>query len=355
VSDAPPPDLAGVVGESRRTVEGFLVERGKVAEFARAVGDDDPVYRSASAAAARGFPAIPAPPTFPRVSSFPRYRVDAFDLGFDPEYVLHGEQRYTYERPLYVGDELVGETTLTDAYEREGRRGGTMTFATFTTEYRTADGDLVLTESATSIETEGAADDGTDEGGANAGGDGDARANGGDATAAATADDLVGVPVESGIDPGVDAPDPTPLADLDPGDAGPAVTVGPFARQDFVRYAGASGDFNPIHYDEPYATGAGHPSVFGQGMLTAGVAAHAVADLVGLARLWSFGVRFRSQVWPGDTVTARAEVTESEDVPDDVPADALALAVTVTRDDGETVLSGTASAASDLRGGEGRP
>nr|WP_305794515.1 MaoC family dehydratase N-terminal domain-containing protein [Halomarina rubra] len=98
VTDRDIADLEATVGTTKRTVEDFRVEAGKVEEFARAVGDDDPAYRSASAAEARGLPAVPAPPTFPRVSSFPRYRVDAFDLGFDPQFVLHGEQRYEYAR-----------------------------------------------------------------------------------------------------------------------------------------------------------------------------------------------------------------------------------------------------------------
>ena len=71
-----------------------------------------------------------------------------------------------------------------------------------------------------------------------------------------------------------------------------------------------AGDFNPIHYDEPYATRAGNESVFAQGMLTMGVAGHAVADWVGLNRVSRLQVRFQDQVWPGDAVTVGGEVIE---------------------------------------------
>lgn len=156
-------ELRAQVGESVRTVEDLRVEAGKVEEFARAVGNDNPAHRDADAAARRGFDAIPAPLTFTRTSYFPRYRpagIDedlGFDLGFRREHVVHGEQAYEFERPVEVGDVLTGTTTLVDVYQREGDRGGTMTFAVYETEFRDRDGDLVCTERLTRIETQGAA------------------------------------------------------------------------------------------------------------------------------------------------------------------------------------------------------
>lgn len=149
------------VGTTHTTVEGLTVEAGKVEEFARAVGDDNPAHRESDAARDQGFEAIPAPLTFLRTSYFPRFRptgIDVrfgFDLGFRAENVLHGEQTYEFERPVRVGDELSGETTLVDVYQRDGRRGGTMTFAVFETEFRDATDDLVCTERITRIETGG--------------------------------------------------------------------------------------------------------------------------------------------------------------------------------------------------------
>lgn len=160
-------ELEEKVGESAVTIEDFHIEAGKVEEFARAIKEDNPAFRDEEAAAEQGFDAIPAPLTFARVSTFPRYRVvegRGIDIGFRQEYAIHGEQEYEYERPVRVGDTLTGETTLTDVYQREGGRGGTMTIAELETEYRDQDGDLVLTERSTVLETGGAIDpDGGDD------------------------------------------------------------------------------------------------------------------------------------------------------------------------------------------------
>lgn len=118
-------------------------------------------------------------------------------------------------------------------------------------------------------------------------------------------------------------------------------TVGEVDRADFVRYAGASGDFNPIHYDEPHAEAAGYDAVFGQGMFTAGVASRTVREAFGLRRLRSFRTRFVSQVWPGDSLTATVEVT---DVTDGADGTRVEASVTVANGDGEAVVEGSAVA-----------
>ena len=76
-----------------------------------------------------------------------------------------------------------------------------------------------------------------------------------------------------------------------------------------MRYAGASGDFNPMHHDDTVATSVGNPSVFGHGMLTAGLMARVVKDWFGPEAIRRFQVRFAKQVWPGDTLTCSAKVT----------------------------------------------
>jgi len=99
---------------------------------------------------------------------------------------------------------------------------------------------------------------------------------------------------------------------LTPGATMPAATFGPLTRTDFVRYAGAGGDFNPIHHDEPFAEAAGQPSVFGMGMLSAGFLGSRLADWVGPDNVLDFRVRFNGQVWPGETLTVSGELTAVE-------------------------------------------
>lgn len=162
-------ELEAMVGESYHVIDEFAVEAGKVDEFARAVYDDNPAHRDAGAAAAQGFDSIPAPLTFTRTAFFPRYRPEGvdeirpFDLGFDPEYSLHGEQEYEYHRPITVGDVLSGQVRLTDVYQREGSRGGQMTFAVYEFEYVDQNDELVLTERGTVIETAGAVEEDADD------------------------------------------------------------------------------------------------------------------------------------------------------------------------------------------------
>ncbi len=93
------------------------------------------------------------------------------------------------------------------------------------------------------------------------------------------------------------------------GDEIPALVVENMTRPDFVRYAGASGDFVPLHYDQTFVEMAGIPTVFGQGMLTAGLLAHCLTDYLGAGNVRKFKVRFATRVWPGDTLTCRGKIT----------------------------------------------
>lgn len=91
------------------------------------------------------------------------------------------------------------------------------------------------------------------------------------------------------------------------------VVYGPVAGEDFVRYAEASGDDNPIHQDEEYARRSGAPTVFAMGMLNAGYLAHAVSDWFGGPQnLRRFKVRFTTRVWPGDEVVCKGSVSGIE-------------------------------------------
>ena len=81
------------------------------------------------------------------------------------------------------------------------------------------------------------------------------------------------------------------------------------SRTDLVVYAGASGDFNPMHHDEVLAQAAGMPSVFGHGMFSMGLLGTALTDYVGPGNLTHYKVRFSRQTWPGEELTTKIVVT----------------------------------------------
>ena len=141
--------------------------------------------------------------------------------------------------------------------------------------------------------------------------------------------------------------------DLSIGDEAPPLVVEDLSRTHFVRYAGASGDFNPMHHDDTIATSVGNPSVFGHGMLTAGLMARVLKDWFGPDALRRYQVRFSKQVWPGETLTCTAEVTGLRDSEDGGIGQSSALVdveCQVVNEDGEVKLTGTATAAVRKRG-----
>lgn len=130
-------------------------------------------------------------------------------------------------------------------------------------------------------------------------------------------------------------------APIEVGQTRTTVVVDNLTRTRIVQYAGASGDFNPLHTDEPYAReAAGYAGVFAHGMLTMGLVGRAVTDWVGEERLLTFGVRFTAQVWPGDTLvaTVRAESVEHG---------VAHFSIRAHNQDDVTVISGTATARLD--------
>ena len=132
---------------------------------------------------------------------------------------------------------------------------------------------------------------------------------------------------------------------LNVGDEHSEVIVHDLSRTQLVLYAGTSGDYNPLHTDEPFAKEVGgYPTVFAHGMLTMGMTGKMLTNWVGDGRLKTFGLDFRSQVWPGDTLTATAIVTEitEEDGDQVVKAD-----VTTSNQNGQVVAIGYASAKID--------
>ncbi|MCB1684303.1 MAG: MaoC/PaaZ C-terminal domain-containing protein [Pseudomonadales bacterium] len=129
--------------------------------------------------------------------------------------------------------------------------------------------------------------------------------------------------------------------DLKIGDTYSECLVEDLKRTQIVQYAGASGDYNPLHTDEVFTTKvAGYPSVFAHGMLTMGMTGRMLTNYVGDGRLTKYGVRFTNQVWPGDTLTGTATVESLE-------GNNLRLTVETKNQDGATVLSGYAEARVD--------
>ncbi len=129
------------------------------------------------------------------------------------------------------------------------------------------------------------------------------------------------------------------MSALKVGDGGPDFVVGPLTRTDIVRYAGASGDFNPIHHDEEFARSAGLPSVMAHGMLSAGLLGSFVTRWFGAGSVRRFKVRFRERVWPGDVLRAEGRVTALVAGADGPRAQ---LEISLNRADGKPVITGSA-------------
>ena len=114
------------------------------------------------------------------------------------------------------------------------------------------------------------------------------------------------------------------------------------SRTQIVQYAGASGDYNPLHSDEVFTTEiAKYPSVFAHGMLSMGMTGKMLTNYVGDGQLTYYGVRFTSQVFPGATLTAKATVTDIREEDGETIAD---LEVSTTDGEGVEVIKGKASA-----------
>ena len=130
-------------------------------------------------------------------------------------------------------------------------------------------------------------------------------------------------------------------ADLKVGDTHTERLVEDLKRTQIVQYAGASGDYNPVHTDELFTREvAKYPTVFAHGMLTMGMTGRMVTNYVGDGRLTEYGVRFTNQVWPGDTLDATATVKAVHD-------GLVDLDIATVNQDGAVVLMGTAQARVD--------
>ena len=121
------------------------------------------------------------------------------------------------------------------------------------------------------------------------------------------------------------------------GDEAPVVSH-ELGRTDLVKYAGASGDFNPMHSDEVAAQKAGLPSVFGHGMFSMGLLGRAITDWAGVGNVTNYTVRFTKQTWPGETLSTRIVVTGKEETDE---GKIIVAEVSLLNQDGESKLTGT--------------
>ncbi|HEX2321176.1 MAG TPA: MaoC family dehydratase N-terminal domain-containing protein [Streptosporangiaceae bacterium] len=132
----------------------YEISRVKLTEFADAIGDPNPLYRDRAAAVEAGFPDVIAPPTFPIVISMASSGQAMADPGLNLNYamVVHGEQRFEYQRPLHAGEVVTAEVTIADI--RDIGRNSVMTTST---KISTLNGEHVCTAHATLVERGGAA------------------------------------------------------------------------------------------------------------------------------------------------------------------------------------------------------
>jgi len=141
------------IGRTYSSGASYEVSRVKIREFAAAIGDDNPIYRDREAAATAGHPDVVAPPTFPIVFSLAGGGEALADpeLGLNYAMVVHGEQRFEYNRPIYAGDELVIRSTITEI-----RSAGMHELLTIRSDVATAAGEYVCTTYNTIVERGGA-------------------------------------------------------------------------------------------------------------------------------------------------------------------------------------------------------
>jgi acyl dehydratase len=129
------------------------------------------------------------------------------------------------------------------------------------------------------------------------------------------------------------------------GDTHSEVVASNLTRTQIVQYAGASGDYMPLHTDEVYAREvAGYPTVFAHGMLSMGATGRMLTNWVGDGRLTEYSARFTRQVWPGDDLTATATVTAIDNIEGQ---HFVQLDVVTVNQNGQEVINGKATARID--------
>lgn len=118
----------------------------------------------------------------------------------------------------------------------------------------------------------------------------------------------------------------------------PPRTVGPLGPVEVARYAGASGDFNPLHLDPTAARAAGYDEIFVMGLLPASILSSYLTDHVGIDQVRMFAVRYRGQVWLGESLVCEGVLIEGDD-------GVVTASLTCSTERGGVVLTGSAQLA----------
>ena len=269
------------------------VECDRLRLFAQVTGEENPLFCDEAVAQARGYPSLPLPPTFLFCLEMAGPRpMEVYErLQVNYAHVLHGEQHFVYHRLAFAGETLHFKPRIADLYEK---KDGTLGFIVWETRVEASDGAPVA--------------------------------------------DLRSVMIIRPPQP--QSGHPTPRATAPAAKSGlPGLATGPITRHQLGLYAGASGDYNPLHIDMDYARQAGMPDVFAHGMLSAAYLARVLTRRVEPAALRRLSVRFEAITHIGDEVHCQAWVT-GHCIEQGDPC--LTLALTARNQAGETKLTGTA-------------
>ncbi len=263
----------------------FEVEKTHITSFARAIGDENPLWNDEAAARRSRYGGLVAPPTFTRMI------VNSVRLPGTTQYRLPGSvqvdggSQWRYFEPIRPGDRITQHRRITDVYERQGSAGPLIFIITqfrFVNQFdETA---VALTGVTIRYKPLGATKDDRPT----------KQSNGRVASDPHTS---------SAIQPGA----------FDEATVSEGAEIGPFVRhtstQDLVKYAGASRDFSEIHYDKDFALGAGLPGVIIHGALKAAYLGKLMTDwLGGPGSLKSLQCQHRGMDFPSESVTCRGRV-----------------------------------------------
>jgi acyl dehydratase len=228
----------------------MVVELGKIREFAKATFTDHPDFCAGRS----------SPPTF-LTTCFHWITPEADLLSLlelDPAKALQLQQEFAFHsEPPAAGTKVRAVASIDEMYDKEGRQGR-LECVVVVTRFLDDSGRLVATGRMTGAEV-------TRDGAA------------------------AGSPREASV--------------IQPEPSASDLTVGPITMTDIVRYAGASGDFTPVHHDVEHCHRAGHKRPFAMGMLSAGALGAWLVRQVPPSAVRGITIRFRRQVWPGDVLT----------------------------------------------------